>query len=63
MKIESCYPVIMTDRVAETAAFWQTHLGFDVVFQADWYVHLIPSPMDGHPCAHDRMPMDMMSHG
>ncbi|MFD0389682.1 hypothetical protein ACFQ4K_20830 [Tistrella bauzanensis] len=24
---------------------------------------LIPSPMDGHPCAHDRMPMDMMSHG
>ncbi len=24
---------------------------------------LIPSPMDGHPCAHDRRPMDMMSHG
>ncbi|MEN2986683.1 VOC family protein [Tistrella sp. BH-R2-4] len=47
MKIESCYPVIMTDRVAETAAFWQTHLGFDVVFQADWYVHLSHSTDPG----------------
>lgn len=40
MRIDSWYPVIMTDRVAETAAFWQTHLGFAPVFVADWYVHL-----------------------
>lgn len=40
MRIESWYPVIMTDRVAETAGFWRTHLGFEPVFVADWYVHL-----------------------
>lgn len=40
MRITSCYPVIMTRKVAATAAFYVEHLGFQVLFEADWYVHL-----------------------
>ena len=40
MKTTSYYPVIATDRVAETAAFYGDHFRFAPVFEADWYVHL-----------------------
>jgi catechol 2,3-dioxygenase-like lactoylglutathione lyase family enzyme len=40
MKTTSYYPVLMTDRVAETAAFWRRHFGMRALFEADWYVHL-----------------------
>lgn len=40
MKTTSYYPVIMTDRVAETAAFYRDHFAFNSAFEADWYVHL-----------------------
>lgn len=40
MKTTSYYPVIMTDKVAETAAFYIRHFGFQPLFEADWYVHL-----------------------
>ena len=40
MKVTSYYPVIMTDKVAETAAFYVAHFGFQALFEADWYVHL-----------------------
>lgn len=40
MQITSYYPVIMTDRVKETASFWQTHFGFQAMFESDWYLHL-----------------------
>jgi catechol 2,3-dioxygenase-like lactoylglutathione lyase family enzyme len=40
MKITSYYPVIMTRDVAGTAAFYQAHFGFAVLFTSDWYVHL-----------------------
>ena len=40
MKLTSFYPVVMTGKVADTAAFYVAHLGFRVVFEADWYVHL-----------------------
>ncbi|MCD7059087.1 VOC family protein [Pelagibacterium xiamenense] len=40
MKTTSYYPVIMTDRVAETAAFYRAHFGFDAAFDGGWYVHL-----------------------
>lgn len=40
MKVASYYPVIMTDRVAETTAFYQRHFGFEPAFESDWYVHL-----------------------
>lgn len=40
MKITSYYPVIMTDDVSGTAAFYTRHFGFEALFSADWYVHL-----------------------
>ena len=40
MKCTQYYPVIMTDRVAETAAFYQDHFRFAAAFAADWYIHL-----------------------
>ncbi|WP_404406248.1 VOC family protein [Pelagibacterium halotolerans] len=40
MKTTSYYPVIMTDNVAVTAAFYRAHFTFEAAFEADWYVHL-----------------------
>jgi catechol 2,3-dioxygenase-like lactoylglutathione lyase family enzyme len=40
MKCTQYYPVIMTDRVAETARFYVEHFRFQPVFETDWYVHL-----------------------
>jgi len=40
MKISSFYPVLMTQDVAATAAFYQTYFGFQPLFTSDWYVHL-----------------------
>ena len=40
MKCTSYYPVIMTDDVAGTAAFYCAHFRFRPLFSSDWYVHL-----------------------
>lgn len=40
MKATSYYPVIMTDDVAGTTAFYVTHFGFEALFSSNWYVHL-----------------------
>jgi len=40
MKATSYYPVIMTEKVAETAAFYERHFRFRPLFSSDWYVHL-----------------------
>lgn len=40
MKLSSFYPVLCTDRVAEARDFYTAHFGFDVVFDAGWYVSL-----------------------
>ena len=40
MKTTQFYPVLMTDRVPETAGFYAKHFGFRPVFESDWYVHL-----------------------
>lgn len=40
MKISSYYPVLCVGNVQEMSAFYQTHFGFDVGFDSDWYVHL-----------------------
>lgn len=40
MKSTSYYPVLMTDRVAETTRFYETHFRFTRLFDSDWYVHL-----------------------
>ncbi|KXF75446.1 glyoxalase [Paramesorhizobium deserti] len=40
MRSTSYYPVIMTDDVAATAAFYRDHFRFEPKFESDWYVHL-----------------------
>ncbi|PTM97260.1 VOC family protein [Mycoplana dimorpha] len=40
MRTTSYYPVIMTDDLAGTAAFYCTHFRFQPLFTSDWYVHL-----------------------
>ena len=40
MKCTQFYPVLMTERVRETARFYIDHFGFVPQFEADWYVHL-----------------------
>jgi catechol 2,3-dioxygenase-like lactoylglutathione lyase family enzyme len=40
MKTTSYYPVLMTDDVAGTMAFYVEHLRFKPLFESDWYVHL-----------------------
>jgi catechol 2,3-dioxygenase-like lactoylglutathione lyase family enzyme len=39
-ELTSCYPVIQTVDVAAAAAFFRERLGFEVAFEADWYVSL-----------------------
>lgn len=40
MKITSYYPVVMTNRVSETADFYCRHFEFVPLFTSEWYVHL-----------------------
>lgn len=40
MKSNQFYPVIMTNDVATTTAFYVDHFKFAPTFQSDWYVHL-----------------------
>ena len=40
MKTTSYHPVIMTDDVAGTVAFYEAHFRFEALFTSDWYVHL-----------------------
>jgi catechol 2,3-dioxygenase-like lactoylglutathione lyase family enzyme len=40
MKATSYYPVLMTDDVAGTAAFYIDHFRFRSLFDSGWYVHL-----------------------
>ncbi|RTL95830.1 MAG: glyoxalase [Hyphomicrobiales bacterium] len=40
MKTTSYYPVLMTDDVEGTAAFYVKHFRFKPLFESDWYVHL-----------------------
>lgn len=40
MKLNSFYPVIMTDNIEQTSEFYQSFFHFSVVFKANWYVSL-----------------------
>jgi catechol 2,3-dioxygenase-like lactoylglutathione lyase family enzyme len=40
MQISQFYPLIQTDDVEGTAAFYQTNFGFKALFESDWYYHL-----------------------
>jgi len=40
MWITSLYPVICTDKVAETRSFYLQHFPFETTFDSNWYVSL-----------------------
>lgn len=40
MRPRQYYPLIQTEDVAGTAAFYQRHFDFRPMFESDWYVHL-----------------------
>lgn len=47
MKCTQYYPVIQTDDVEATKAFYTDHFRFKVSFDADWYCHLQSSEDPG----------------
>jgi catechol 2,3-dioxygenase-like lactoylglutathione lyase family enzyme len=40
MKLESAYPVVVTDHVAACRDFYVHRLGFEVIFEATWFAYL-----------------------
>lgn len=40
MHLQSAYPVVVTDKLAECRDFYVGRLGFRVVFEATWFVYL-----------------------
>ncbi|MBK8034857.1 MAG: VOC family protein [Anaerolineae bacterium] len=40
MQLNSFYPVLMSRQLRESRDFYTTHFGFQVTFEADWYVSL-----------------------
>jgi catechol 2,3-dioxygenase-like lactoylglutathione lyase family enzyme len=40
MRFIDRYPIIVTPKLAECRDFWRARLGFDVVFEATWFVLL-----------------------
>lgn len=49
MRLQSAYPVVVTERMAECRDFYVRHFGFEVAFEASWFVYL--SAGDGQPYA------------
>ncbi len=47
MQHRSLFPVIITSALAAARDFYVQHLGFHVVFDADWYVQLHAPRVDG----------------
>lgn len=41
MKINSFYPVLMTNKVRECADFFIKYFNFNTTFEANWYISLI----------------------
>ncbi len=40
MQLQAAYPVIVTDKIAECSDFYVNWFGFQVVFEASWFVYL-----------------------
>ncbi|MFB4196046.1 VOC family protein [Streptomyces carpaticus] len=40
MDLTSCYPVICTERLTASRDFYTRLLGFEITFEADWYLSL-----------------------
>jgi catechol 2,3-dioxygenase-like lactoylglutathione lyase family enzyme len=44
MHVRDLYPLITTPALFEARDFYVTHFGFDVAFQANWFVYLVGQP-------------------
>lgn len=44
MQLQSSYPVVVTDKLRQSRDFYVQRLGFDVVFEASWFVYLASGP-------------------
>ncbi|RJQ65266.1 MAG: glyoxalase [Desulfobacteraceae bacterium] len=40
MKVQDSYPVVVTNKLAECRDFYTRQLGFQVVFEASWFVYM-----------------------
>jgi catechol 2,3-dioxygenase-like lactoylglutathione lyase family enzyme len=40
VKLEAAYPVVVTDKLDACRDFYTTRLGFEIVFEATWFVYL-----------------------
>jgi uncharacterized glyoxalase superfamily protein PhnB len=40
MQLEDAYPIIVTDRLTECREFYTRWLGFQIAFEASWFVYL-----------------------
>lgn len=49
MKLSSCYPVLATTRIAQSRDFYTRWFGFEITFEADWYVSLRRPGGEGEP--------------
>ncbi|MFD9552061.1 VOC family protein [Nocardia salmonicida] len=49
MRLSSYYPVLATSRIAESRDFYTAWFGFEIVFEADWYVSLRRPGADDEP--------------
>lgn len=68
MKCTQYYPVLMTDKVAETVRFYRENFRFKAVFEADWYVHLQSEDDEKVNLAildqsHETIPVEMRGNG
>ena len=43
MQLQSAYPIVVTDKIAESRDFYRKWFGFEVVFEASWFVYLTSS--------------------
>ena len=44
MNLETAYPVVVTDRVRDCRDFYVRWFGFEVVFEASWFVYVASGP-------------------
>lgn len=41
MKVNSIYPVLMTEKVKESSDFYERYFNFTITFEAEWYISMI----------------------
>ena len=61
MRLDSLYPVLLTDDVARSSSFFTEHMSFKETFESDWYVSLVHGGNDAYeltiiPHDHDTIP-------